>query len=229
MKLSKGQKIILVYIPVIIIGSFFIAIVLSLFNLEKYAPFFLKITTFGIISLPISFVLYLFFIILKRLTDSQKKIIKKIFLIILGLIFAGVLLLFVLYLNSFEYKMKQQEKMIEKWKASAIQNESKIFKDVNIITNQVLSNPAIIQGSVNFHWFPEGWFEIYLVDESGNEISKTVANANVYPLIPNKEGYMPFIAEISFETSKTEGTLVFKKYKYSELNIGDYTIPVKLK
>lgn len=125
--------------------------------------------------------------------------------------------------------MKKKEKMVEKWKASVTQNESKIFKDVNITTNQVLNNPTIIKGNANFHWFPEGWFDIYLLDKNGNEISKTTANANIYPLIPDKEGYMPFIAEISFKTNKTEGTLIFKKHKYSKLSTDDYKIPVKLK
>jgi hypothetical protein len=167
---------------------------------------------------------------------------KKVILIIFGVILAGILLLVVLYMNSPEYKvrkqfkdaMKQQEEFMNQ--QNEIQqnlkntdDKSKIFKDISIAPSQVLDSPSVIQGKANAYWFPEGWFEINLVDESGNEISSTNANANAYPLIPDKEGFIPFVAEISFSTNKAQGTLIFKEHDSSRLNSGDYTIPVKLK
>lgn len=179
---------------------------------------------------------------------------KKILLIILGLILLGIFVLVIMYYNSpahkaFKYQkdaIKQQEKFINQQKAIAenlenIQDESKIFKNISILTkdpitdkilekslSDELTSPFFIKGEANFYWFPEGWFKIILVDEFGNEITSAPVRA-LSSLIPDKDRFMPFGGEISFNTNKTNGVLIFKKHEYSKLKLGDYKIPIKLK
>ncbi len=167
---------------------------------------------------------------------------KKVLLIILSLILAGILLLVILYIKSPEHTTQKQFKDIMKQQGEFTKQQkiihknlketpdkSKIFKEINIATNQVLSSPFLIQGKANVYWFPEGWFQIVLVDKNGNEITSINANASVYPLVPDKNGFIPFVGQLSFHTSETEGVLIFKENKSSKLSLGDYKIPVKLK
>ncbi len=173
---------------------------------------------------------------------------KKILLILLCLILLGVFILTIMYFNSPGYKdfkiqkdvIKQQKEIFKNLKNT--KDKSKIFKNISILTKDPIANrvlkksltdeltsPFFIQGEANSYWFPGGWFTIILVDEFGNEITSATMNAGVHPLIPNNDGFMPFGGEISFDTNKTNGILIFKEHKDSKLKLGDYKIPVKLK
>lgn len=96
--------------------------------------------------------------------------------------------------------------------------------------DEIISSPLIVKGKADARLFPEGFFHIKLVDANKNEISSTNANAQIYPLIPDKDGNMPFIAELKFDAKKMSsnaGSLIFESN--GEPGLPNYVFPVRFK
>jgi len=92
--------------------------------------------------------------------------------------------------------------------------------------NETISSPLIVKGTARGFWFFEASFPIRLFDENGKLLTTAIAQAQSDWMT---EDFVPFSAELKFESSKTEkGTLVLEKDNPSGLpeNADELRIPV---
>ncbi len=95
--------------------------------------------------------------------------------------------------------------------------------------NQPISSPLVIEGEARGTWFFEGDFPIHLLDENGNTIGTTVAQAQGEWMT---EDFVPFQAELEFSVPVTNrGTLILEKDNPSGLpeNADELRVPVTIK
>lgn len=94
--------------------------------------------------------------------------------------------------------------------------------------NQEIKSPFVIKGEARGYWFFEASFPIQLLDENGNIIKQTIAQAQGEWMT---EDFVQFEALLTFSVSKDQkGTLVFKKDNPSGLpeNDAEIRVPVFL-
>ncbi len=105
------------------------------------------------------------------------------------------------------------------------------FKVSTPLPGQYVASPLFVVGEADAYWFPEGWFEIVLYDANNNAISLANANATIIPLMPSKDGRIPFASrELKFSKPTTNtGYLVLKKHESAKSDAGDYKIPVRFR
>lgn len=107
--------------------------------------------------------------------------------------------------------------------------EPKLVRVNNLQSNQEIQSPFIINGEAVGYWFFEATFPVKLLDENGNIIKQTYAQAQGDWMT---ESFVPFESILSFSVSKDQqGTLVLEKDNPSGLpqNAAEIRIPVKLK
>jgi hypothetical protein len=95
--------------------------------------------------------------------------------------------------------------------------------------NDSVTSPFVIKGEARGTWFFEASFPITILDESGNIIGQTIAQAKSEWMT---EDFVPFEATLNFYVSKDQkGTLILKKDNPSGLpeNDDELRIPIKLK
>jgi len=96
----------------------------------------------------------------------------------------------------------------------------------NIEANDIITSPFTIKGEARGYWFFEANFPIKLFNENGEVLDIAVAQAQSDWMT---EDFVPFVAELEFEPSKTEkGTIVLEKDNPSGLpeNADELRIPV---
>ncbi|MCX6761075.1 MAG: GerMN domain-containing protein [Candidatus Nealsonbacteria bacterium] len=111
---------------------------------------------------------------------------------------------------------------------SSIPAEETLIKVGSPYSDQEIQSPFIIKGEARGYWFFEATFPIKLLDENGNIIKQTIAQAQGEWMT---EDFVPFEALLTFSVSKSQkGTLVFKKDNPSGLpeNDDEIKIPVFL-
>ncbi|TFG35496.1 MAG: hypothetical protein E4H47_01350 [Parcubacteria group bacterium] len=94
--------------------------------------------------------------------------------------------------------------------------------------DQEIQSPFTIKGEARGYWFFEASFPVQLLDESGNIIKQTIAQAQGEWMT---EDFVPFEALLTFSVPKDQkGTLVFKKDNPSGLpeNDAEVRVPVLL-
>jgi hypothetical protein len=75
--------------------------------------------------------------------------------------------------------------------------------------NQEISSPLIVQGEARGFWFFEASFPISLLDEKGELLAQTVAQAKDEWMT---EDFVPFEAELEFAAPENgKGTIILKK------------------
>lgn len=93
-------------------------------------------------------------------------------------------------------------------------------------SNQEIQSPFIIKGQARGTWFFEASFPIILLDEKGNIIKQTIAQAQGEWMT---EDFVPFEAILTFSVPKDQkGTLVFKKDNPSGLPENDDEVRVSV-
>ena len=92
--------------------------------------------------------------------------------------------------------------------------------------NQVIASPLLIEGQARGTWFFEGDFPLKLLDEQGEIIVEHYATAQCGWMT---EEFVPFNAEIEFNTTSTKGALLLIKDNPSGLpeNDDQLIVPVK--
>ena len=94
--------------------------------------------------------------------------------------------------------------------------------------NSKVSSPLTVTGEAHGTWYFEASFPIRLLDEDGNEIATTIAQAQGEWMTKD---FVPFTATLEFERPTTKlGTLVLEKDNPSGLpeNADELRIPVKI-
>ncbi|MFA5368661.1 MAG: Gmad2 immunoglobulin-like domain-containing protein [Candidatus Paceibacterota bacterium] len=137
---------------------------------------------------------------------------KKILLIIVLVIIVGIFTL-----GFLGQKLGNQEP------------EAVLIKVENPQLNQEIQSPFIINGEAVGYWFFEATFPIKLLDENGNIIKQTYAQAQEDWMT---EKFVPFESVLFFSIPKDQqGTLVLQRDNPSGLpqNDGELRIPVTLK
>jgi len=107
--------------------------------------------------------------------------------------------------------------------------EVELIKVGNPQPNETVQSPYVIKGQARGYWFFEASFPIILLDENGNIITQTIAQAKENWMTEN---FVPFEALLTFSVPKDQtGTLVFKKDNPSGLpeNDAKIRIPIFLK
>lgn len=130
---------------------------------------------------------------------------------------------FFIYKNYFLEKKINQNNSQE-----TISSESLITVETPF-PNQEVTSPILIKGKARGYWFFEATFPIKLIDENGNIISTSFAQAKEDWMTEN---FVPFEAELNFNISKNQkGTLILEKDNPSGLlkNSAQIEIPVFLK
>ncbi len=115
-------------------------------------------------------------------------------------------------------------------------NQPSVQKDIpelikvqNLKSNQEIQSPFIIKGEAVGSWFFEATFPVKLLDENGNVIKQTYAQAQGEWMT---ESFVPFESILTFSIPKDQkGTLVLRKDNPSGLpeNDKEIRIPVILK
>ncbi len=112
------------------------------------------------------------------------------------------------------------------------QNIGNELEKMDVITiqtprpNQIINSPLEIRGGARGPWFFEASFPVKLLDEKGNLIKETHAEAQEEWMT---EDFVPYSAELEFETTATHGILVLEKNNPSGLleNEDKLEIPVR--
>lgn len=95
--------------------------------------------------------------------------------------------------------------------------------------NQEVTSPLSITGEARGYWYFEATFPIKILDQNGNVLVQSFAQAQGEWMTEN---FVPFSAEINFTVSETQnGTLVLEKDNPSDLpeNADELRIPIVLK
>lgn len=92
--------------------------------------------------------------------------------------------------------------------------------------NAVVTSPLLVTGEARGTWYFEASFPVKLLDDQGNEIAITPAQAQGEWMT---EDFVPFEATLEFETDALVGTLVLEKDNPSGLpeNAASISIPVQ--
>ena len=107
--------------------------------------------------------------------------------------------------------------------------EETLIKVDNPRANETIQSPYTIKGQARGYWFFEASFPIKLLDENGDVIAQTIAQAQGEWMTEN---FVFFEAMLTFSVAKDQnGTLVFQKDNPSGLpkNDAQIRIPVVLK
>ncbi|PIT94472.1 hypothetical protein COT98_03435 [Candidatus Falkowbacteria bacterium CG10_big_fil_rev_8_21_14_0_10_39_9] len=116
---------------------------------------------------------------------------------------------------------------IERVKATSTPAQTEDLKLNNFVINQVISSPVALEGSARGTWFFEGSFPVKLLDESGQELGRGIAQSQGNWMT---EDFVPFKVTMMFTrpTSST-GSLVLEKDNPSGLLENDKKVsfPVK--
>lgn len=108
-----------------------------------------------------------------------------------------------------------------------ISNETDLIRLSNPLPNQEISSPLLIEGEARGNWYFEASFPIKLYDENNNLIAQTVGQAKSDWMTND---FVPFKAELIFNSTSTNGILVLEKDNPSGLpeNSNQLNIPIKL-
>lgn len=92
--------------------------------------------------------------------------------------------------------------------------------------NSIVTSPLTIEGKATGNWFFEASLPILLVNEDGEIIQESYGTAKGEWMTPN---FVPFSAELSFETTASKGYLLVRKDNPSGLpeNDAEFRIPVR--
>ncbi len=179
---------------------------------------------------------------------------KKIFILsLIIIIFGGIALYFFTFfkpgevptfnINNFEECVSAGYPVLESYPRQCKTPEGKTFTEdigneleksdlIKVNTprpNQAIQSPIVIEGEARGLWFFEASFPVKLLDENGNLIATTIAQAQSDWMT---EDFVSFEAELHFELPVTEkGTLILEKDNPSGLpeNADELRIPVKFK
>ncbi|MFA6189923.1 MAG: Gmad2 immunoglobulin-like domain-containing protein [Candidatus Staskawiczbacteria bacterium] len=103
-----------------------------------------------------------------------------------------------------------------------------LIKVSNPLPNQEIQSPIVVRGQARGYWFFEATFPIKLLDENGNVLVQTYAQAQGDWMTEN---FVPFESVLTFSVNKNQkGTLVLEKDNPSGLaeNAKEIRIPVNL-
>lgn len=89
--------------------------------------------------------------------------------------------------------------------------------------NAAVSSPLTITGQARGNWYFEASFPVRLLDDQGNEITITPAQAQGDWMTTD---FVPFSAVLTFTTSAPSGTLVLQKDNPSGLPENDASISI---
>jgi len=106
--------------------------------------------------------------------------------------------------------------------------QESLVKVDNPKPNQEIQSPFIVKGEARGYWFFEAVFPVKLLDENGNFIKQTLAQAQGEWMT---EDFVPFEAILTFSVPKNQnGTLILKKDNPSGLpeNDAEIRVPVVL-
>jgi len=149
---------------------------------------------------------------------KNKKIIfflSIIILIVAILVLDGIL-------TSFKNKSVKEEVVVnEELK------KDDIIKVTNLISNQIIKSPVVVEGEARGPWFFEASFPVRIIDDNGNLLGNGIAQAKSDWMTEN---FVPFKAEIKFTKPSTEkGAIILEKDNPSDLpqNADQFEIPVK--
>lgn len=116
---------------------------------------------------------------------------------------------------------------VEKIKATSTPAQTEDLKLDNFIINEVISSPVAIEGSARGAWFFEGSFPVKVLDESGQELGRGIAQSQGNWMTADM---VPFKVTLMFaRPTSSAGTLVFSKDNPSGLPEHDQQVsfPVK--
>lgn len=102
-----------------------------------------------------------------------------------------------------------------------------LIRVLNPQPNELIKSPFTVRGQARGFWFFEASFPIKLIDENGNELGTTIAQAITDWMT---EEFVPFKAILIFQPPQTKkGTIIFKKDNPSGLPEYDdeLIVPVK--
>jgi len=104
--------------------------------------------------------------------------------------------------------------------------KSNLIKIINPRPNQTIATPLTIEGEARGSWFFEASFPIKLLDSSGTEIARGIAQAQSDWMTEN---FVPFTATLQFDVAtETKGILILEKDNPSGLpqNADELRVPV---
>ncbi|MDD5145374.1 MAG: Gmad2 immunoglobulin-like domain-containing protein [Candidatus Pacebacteria bacterium] len=114
-------------------------------------------------------------------------------------------------------------------KGEKIEPENSQIQVENPDRNEEIQSPYIIKGKARGGWYFEATFPVILLDENGNTVKQTYAQAQGDWMT---EDFVPFESILAFSVPKDQnGTLILRKDNPSGLpqNSAEIIIPVKLK
>lgn len=106
-------------------------------------------------------------------------------------------------------------------------DKTNLIRLFNPLPNQEIKSPLVIEGEARGNWYFEASFPIKLYDENNNIIAQTIAQAQDDWMTNN---FVPFKANLIFNSTSTKGLLVLEKDNPSGLpeNDDQLSLPVKL-
>lgn len=154
---------------------------------------------------------------------------KKIFVLLLVLLLLfGVVGAVIFYFQGLKTIASSFSQLAQK----KSEENSKMADFIQVISprqNEIISNPLIVSGKARGSWYFEAVFPVRLLDEKGNELEKTSAQALSEW---TTEDFVPFRAQLRFEVpTANTGTLVLQNDNPSGLpaNAKEIRIPVRFK
>lgn len=108
--------------------------------------------------------------------------------------------------------------------ASTVQNPN-ILVD-SPAPNAVVTSPLTVTGKARGTWYFEASFPVRLLDDEGNELAVTPAQAQGEWMT---EDFVPFLVTLTFTTNAKTGTIVLEKDNPSGLPENDASIAVPVK
>jgi hypothetical protein len=104
--------------------------------------------------------------------------------------------------------------------------ENKLIKVENPQPNETIQSPYTIKGQARGNWYFEATFPVKLLDENGNIIKETFAQAQSDWMTEN---FVPFESVLSFSVAKDQkGTLILQKDNPSGLPENDAQISISV-
>lgn len=110
---------------------------------------------------------------------------------------------------------------------STIKNDmSDLIRVTNIVPNQEITSPVVIEGEARGGWFFEAQFPVKVVGSDGKILGTTVAQAKGEWMTND---FVPFIATVDFETPIfASGTLILQKDNPSGLKEHDASLIIPI-
>jgi len=116
---------------------------------------------------------------------------------------------------------------VEKPKATSTVFQTDNIKLNNLVAEATISSPLAIEGSARGTWFFEGSFPVKVLDESGQELGRGIAQAQGSWMT---EDFVPFKAVIMFtRPTSSIGSVVLEKDNPSGLAQNDQKIALPIK